>query len=53
MNSRCITFSQNPLVSKGTQKAETIFNFPRIKRRKIFLIIDETGIKKKGKEQIM
>jgi len=32
MNSRCITFSQNPLVSQGTQKA--IFNFPRIKGEK-------------------
>jgi len=47
MNSRCITFLQNPLVSEGTQKAETIFNFTRIKERKIFLLL--MGDKKKGK----
>jgi len=49
MNSRCITFLQNPPGQHQTQK-ETIFNFTRIKREKIFLIIDETGDKKKGKE---
>jgi len=36
-------------VAEGTQKAETIFNFTRIKREN-FLIIDETGDKKEGKK---
>jgi len=43
MNSRCIT-TKSP--GQRTQKAETIFNFTRIKEEN-FLIIDETGDKKK------
>jgi len=49
MNSRCIFLTKSPGQQKRTQKAETIFNFTRIKEEKNFLIIDETGDKKEKK----
>jgi len=49
MNSRCITFLQIP--GQKELRAETIFNL-KIKGKN-FLIIDETGDKRRKKEQIV